>query len=146
MNDSTVAVAAEMLARAAHRDQTDKAGNPYVTHLQRVAEACERDGGHDAEVAVAWLHDLIEDTDWTLVELVHLGFPIIVVRAISAITHLPNEPRKEYYARVRRDNIAWFVKIRDVEDNGSEARLVGLDDETADRLRMKYSEARAALA
>lgn len=49
---------ARTLATEAHTGQTDKAGQPYICHVARVAAAVR--GDDDAEV-VAWLHDVAED-------------------------------------------------------------------------------------
>lgn len=49
---------ARTLATEAHAGQTDKAGQPYICHVARVAAAVR--GDDDAEV-VAWLHDVAED-------------------------------------------------------------------------------------
>ena len=48
---------ARQFAVEAHAGQTDKAGRPYVEHLQRVAEALP-----EHLQAAGWLHDVIEDT------------------------------------------------------------------------------------
>ncbi|MDT3556726.1 hypothetical protein ROV95_11400 [Stenotrophomonas maltophilia group sp. msm1] len=49
---------ARTLATEAHAGQMDKAGQPYIGHVARVAAAVL--GDDDAEV-VAWLHDVAED-------------------------------------------------------------------------------------
>ncbi len=49
---------ARTLATEAHAGQIDKAGQPYIGHVARVAAAVR--GDDDAEV-VAWLHDVAED-------------------------------------------------------------------------------------
>ena len=59
------------LSFAAHKDQLDKSGMPYVYHPFHVAEQMET----EETVAVALLHDVIEDTDYTLEDLKAMGFP-----------------------------------------------------------------------
>ena len=54
---------AKALAELCHAGQTDKAGRPYTEHLERVAESV---GRHAEEAAVAYLHDVVEDTPCTL--------------------------------------------------------------------------------
>ena len=46
----------------AHKNQTDKAGSPYVFHPFHLAEQME----DEYSVCTALLHDVIEDTDITL--------------------------------------------------------------------------------
>lgn len=41
-------------------------GAPYVVHLAEVAETVRSVGGTDIQIAVAFLHDTVEDTDVTL--------------------------------------------------------------------------------
>ena len=56
-----------------------------------------------------------------------------------------NEPRVEYYARVKNNAIANAVKHYDIEDNLDEDRLFELELEQAARLRAKYEKALEAL-
>lgn len=81
---------AEALARAAHEGQVDKAGQPYATHPERVAA---RVAGDDELVAIAWLHDVVEDTGITLDELRGKGFPESVVTAVDALTKRADQAR-----------------------------------------------------
>ena len=50
------------LAMQAHAGQTDKAGMPYIGHVMRVMQA----GRTIDEKIVGALHDIVEDTPWTL--------------------------------------------------------------------------------
>ena len=47
------------IAQAAHAGQLDKSGKPYIGHIERVAARCRS----DAAKCVAYLHDVLEDTD-----------------------------------------------------------------------------------
>ncbi len=49
---------AQSIAAAAHKGQVDKAGKPYIEHPAHVAASVQG----DAAKAVAWLHDVVEDT------------------------------------------------------------------------------------
>lgn len=142
----SIAGKARHLATAAHAGQVDKAGDAYIGHPRRVAQRVAGAGGSEFAVAVAWLHDVVEDTPVTLDDLRACGFPGDVIDAVQAITHLSHEPRADYYARVRRNALALEVKRADVEDNSDPARLARLDRDTATRLRQKYAYAREALA
>lgn len=137
---------ARKLAESAHAGQVDKAGRPYIEHPKRVAEAvADHPTSAGLAQAVAWLHDVVEDTDVTEIDLMAAAMPAEVVAAVLAITHRPNEPRAEYYARVRQNELARYVKLADVADNSDPVRLALLDDVTRQRLERKYVAARAAL-
>lgn len=132
---------ARLIAEKAHAGQVDKSGHPYIEHVARVADRVE--GG--VEKAVAWLHDVLEDTLLEAPDLRYKGMPEEVVQAVLAITHRPHEPRVDYYVRVKADPYALAVKLADVADNSDPARLAQLDDATRERLTAKYAKARAAL-
>jgi hypothetical protein len=138
-----IADKAETLARYAHEDQFDKAGDPYILHPERVAQAVHHLGPKC--VALAWLHDVVEDTSWSLETLSHAGFPRDLLVAVDAITHRPHEPYADYLDRVREDPIARIVKIHDMQDNGRVDRLTRLPEEIAARLRRKYTQGMASL-
>ncbi len=135
-------IEAEALARRAHEGQTDKSGRPYIGHPARVAA---RVHGDELLEAVAWLHDVVEDTDVTLADL-EATFPPPVAAAVDAITQRPGESREQYYERVRANPSALRVKLADIDDNTDPGRLSQLDKATQDRLMAKYATARAALA
>ncbi len=126
---------AQDVAIKAHRDQVDKAGKPYITHPERVA-ACMDD---DAEKVVAWLHDTVEDTSIQLQDIESLFGPE-TADAINAITRRHCENWDSYLQRVRENEVARRVKIRDLIDNSNLARLPKLS--YADVLRQqKYNKA-----
>lgn len=150
---SAIEALARKIAEEAHDGQVDKLGEPYIDHVRRVAERLN--GPLDR--AVAWLHDVVEDTDWES-HLLHerageLGVArnvmtdawFDVVEAVDALTHRSNEPRSDYYARIRISPRAVRVKLADVADNSDPERLAGLDEATRERLTAKYAKARAAL-
>jgi len=153
MNHGDKVTTAYGFASAAHRGQTDKAGRPYTGHLKRVVDRVW-DRHPDAlpgvdfndSLAVAWLHDVMEDTDVTQDLLAAVGFPASVLNAVDALTHRPHESRLDYYARVRANALALVVKRADVEDNADPDRLALLDEATRERLTAKYTQARDELA
>ena len=73
-----------MLAIELHKDQKDKLGEPYILHVERVAENFPKDS---LEYLVALLHDTVEDTGVTIDDLRYLGLPESVLEAVDAITH-----------------------------------------------------------
>jgi guanosine-3',5'-bis(diphosphate) 3'-pyrophosphohydrolase len=50
------------IAASAHAGQVDKAGAPYILHVLRVMLAMSS----EEERIVAVLHDVLEDTPWTV--------------------------------------------------------------------------------
>lgn len=56
---------ARVIAVAQHQDQRYGDGQPYITHLRAVVRNASAAGGDDEQVAIAWLHDTLEDTELT---------------------------------------------------------------------------------
>jgi (p)ppGpp synthase/HD superfamily hydrolase len=134
---------ARQLAMNAHAGQTDKAGADY--YRAHVADVAHRVGDDPTLRTVAYLHDVVEDTFWTLDDLALVGFPGEVVAAVDAITHRPNEDRLAYYARVKANPLALPVKLADVASNSDPDRLALLPPSTRTRLIEKYEQAKATL-
>lgn len=141
---------AEATARVLHYGQTDKAGQPYIGHVARVAGGVE----HPLDKAVAWLHDVIEDTDMTREQLHVLPAGLSVqeqmmwqnvVADVALLTHIPGMSREDYLARVRMSPRAVRVKLSDNADNAAPSRLAVLDDQTRERLTAKYARDRELL-
>lgn len=137
--DAEIALA-EQIATTAHSGQVDKAGEPYVGHPRRVALRVRDDCK-----AVAWLHDVVEDTATTLDDLA-AQFRAEVVDAVDAMTHRPGEPREDYYRRVAANDLAFEAKLADFDDNSDPKRLARLDVETRTRLGAKYTNGGRLLA
>ena len=76
---------------------------------------------------------------------VEAAFGPRIAAAVDAITMRKGEERAAYYARVAADPLARAVKLCDLADNESPARMARLDPETRARLEQKYAKARAAL-
>ena len=124
---------AKRLATAAHGDQLDKSGQPYIGHPARVAARTRRHGGDDDIEIVAWLHDVVEDTDVTL-DMIEQQFGPRIAQAVGAITRRPDDEGDAYYHRVAGNRIALAVKRSDIEDNLDPRRTEKLDPATARRL------------
>ena len=60
---------AQSIAAAAHKGPVDNAGKPYIEHPAHVAASVQG----DAAKAVAWLHDVVEDTPLTFADLREKG-------------------------------------------------------------------------
>lgn len=130
--------AAERLAARLHADDTDKAGAPYIGHLQRVAARVTLlDGDEDTRVA-AVLHDAVEDAKATLEELRAAGVSERALAMIDAVTRRDGESYDEFVARAAAVEGADLVKYADMEDNLDPHRLSMLEDELVERLAFKY--------
>lgn len=136
---------AEILARHAHHGQVDKAGQPYAEHPAAVAAiTANQHPGDQAAIAVAWLHDVVEDTAVTLQEI-RDRFGDEIAAAVDAITRRPSEEPDDYYRRVAANQLALRVKRADLSHNGDPDRLAALPSSTRDRLTAKYRHAAAVL-
>ena len=113
MNQEYLLNTAIGIAKTAHSGQKDKAGKPYIDHSLRVMNNLET----TEEKIVAVLHDVVEDTDITLDNLIAMGFPQSIIKAIDAITKRPEENDESYFARVKSNHLALRVKIADMQDN-----------------------------
>jgi (p)ppGpp synthase/HD superfamily hydrolase len=65
----------------------------------------------------AVLHDVVEDTDVELRDLVEAGFRDDVVAAVDSLTHRPQESYDDYIERLALNDVARRVKIIDLREN-----------------------------
>ncbi|WP_320773235.1 HD domain-containing protein [Streptomyces sp. CRN 30] len=135
----------EILARAAHAAQTDKAGQPYAEHLRAVAEGVRARGGDDEQIAAAWLHDAVEDDALSQEWLRAAALTDRTKAIVMALTKRPGEPPEAYAARILATPGARLVKEADLAHNADPARLAVLDGATRDRLERKYAHMRGLL-
>ena len=128
------------LSFEAHKDQVDKSGMPYVYHPFHLAEQMDT----EETVIVALLHDVVEDTEYTLQDIADMGFPQAVVEAIALMTHDESVPYMDYVARIKQNPIAAAVKLADLRHNSDTSRLDVVDDKATERIQ-KYKKAIALL-
>lgn len=154
------------LAEFAHRNQTDKAGLPYIEHPKRVLEKVKAQGCLPYVQMAAVLHDVTEDTAFTPAMLLELGVPSPAVEIVklldrdhSATVYNGHAERYQwvhgtfweytkdqfYYFHIKKNPGARMVKLADIEDNLSPWRLSYLPSETQERLKTKYAKAIASL-
>ena len=125
----------------AHKDQKDKSGMPYVFHPFHLAEQMT----DEDSVIVALLHDVVEDSWYSLRDLENMGFDAQVIDAMELMTHDDRTPYLEYVAQIRENPIARAVKAADLRHNSDASRLDVCT--VADMRRMlKYKMALAILA
>lgn len=143
-NENWVDIASDLeeailMAVMSHACQRDKNGSPYILHCLRVMMR----GQTDDERMVGVLHDILEDTDTEARDLVIAEIPFHIVEAIVALSHDSdnNEPREQYYDRIKANPLAYVVKGYDLDDNTSPERLALINEEDKPRLIKKYRKA-----
>ena len=120
----------------AHKDQVDKSGLPYVFHPFHLAEQMT----DETTTVVALLHDVVEDTDYTLDDLEKMGFGKEVIDALALLTHDPDVAYMDYVLKIKDNPIAKAVKLADLRHNSDITRLDVLDEKALKR-REKYQKA-----
>jgi (p)ppGpp synthase/HD superfamily hydrolase len=123
-----------------HKDQKDKAGNPYIFHLLGVA----RQARTDDEFIVGLLHDFVEDgkkgTREDRLKIIYDNFGQVIGDAIEALSMKDDEDREAYIHRVGGNALAKAVKYHDLANNTDPERLKLLDKNEQDRLLEKYNK------
>lgn len=120
----------------AHKEQVDKSGMPYVFHPFHLAEQMKT----EETTIVALLHDLVEDTAYTIEDLVELGFDKAVTDAITLMTHADGVDYMDYVRRIKDNPIAKAVKLADLKHNSDLTRLDTVDEKALKRMQ-KYLKA-----
>lgn len=108
------------IAAKAHEGQLDRDGYPVILHPITVGMM----GDTDEEKTAGFLHDVVEDSDYTLDDLTKAGIPAGVVNALRLLTH---EKGTDYYDYVQkiidsRNPIALQVKYNDLRHNYSRGK------------------------
>ena len=123
------------LASGLHLEQVDKGGKPYILHPLRVMMRLRTD---DEELmAIAVLHDVIEDCGMCAGSLRAQGMTERVVDGVIALTHPRSESYADFIDRVCLNQDAMRVKLEDLRDNSDITRLKGITQKDVDRLE-KY--------
>jgi (p)ppGpp synthase/HD superfamily hydrolase len=116
--------ALRVAATAHHTQQRKGAGVPYVTHIAGVALILSRAGFCDDHLlAAAILHDVVEDTDVTLEQLV-ADFPQDVVDLVAALS----ETKRDTTGAKRTWEIRKQEHVEHVRSASLAARAITLAD------------------
>lgn len=132
--------AALRICLEAHKGQVDKTGVPYLLHPFHVANHVEG----ELETCVALLHDVVEDSAFTLDDLRKRGMPEQVVQAVALLSHEKGVAYERYIAAVKQNPLARAVKLADLAHNMDLGRLDQVTPEDRERVR-KYARARDVL-
>lgn len=106
---------AKEIATKAHDGQKRWGGEPYITHPEAVANAVT-----GAQLmTIAWLHDVLEDTDLTADDLRAAGIPESCVRSVEVLTKRDGETYCKCIERIifSDDVAAMIVKLADIKHN-----------------------------
>lgn len=103
------------IATKAHAGQLDRDGYPVILHPLTVGLM----GHTDEERMAGFLHDVVEDTEYTFDELLASGIPNGVVQALRLLTHEKGVPYMEYVQSIidSGNPIALQVKYNDLQHN-----------------------------
>ncbi len=120
---------ARHIASAAHEGQYRRDGStPYIEHPRAVAR---RVAGDERAEAVAWLHDVLEDTAETSQSLAEKGIPDDVIASVEALTKTDGIEYELYLDGILADPLARRVKIADM--------LTNLSDQPTSKQIRKYA-------
>ena len=140
---------AAALAKKWHEGQVHTFGNAsyFDMHLKPIADIVKRLGYGSEYVAVAYLHDIKEDTSITDDELLTSGIPKDLVDAINILAKKDSQSHEEYLAAILTNPISTVVKYCDSSFNFASTILNSADinDEYFKRRSAKYAHNIATL-
>jgi (p)ppGpp synthase/HD superfamily hydrolase len=131
-----LAIAIQTAANA-HAGQFDKGGKPYILHPLHMMNQLL----FDTKLAtIAVLHDVVEDSDISFVDLTELGMDESVISALKCLTHQEAESYEAYVERICSNHDAIRVKLKDLQHNSCITRLKGIGPTDIARVE-KYHKA-----
>jgi (p)ppGpp synthase/HD superfamily hydrolase len=107
--------------------QLDKSGHEYILHPLTVMLLAFNNGLNDDVLMTSVLHDVIEDTEYTLSDLVDMGYPDPVIKALNLLSRRSEETYNHYIMRVLEDHMAIVVKYLDASHNRNRSEGVSPD-------------------
>tara|TARA_R110000764_G_scaffold4541_12_gene18537 strand:+ start:4251 stop:4793 length:543 start_codon:yes stop_codon:yes gene_type:complete len=121
---------AKFYATAAHgaiQQRRKYTGDPYIVHPTRVAITVVRYGGDANMQCAAYLHDVVEDTGVTIVDIQDM-FGVEIAQIVDGLTDvsLPTDGYRAVRKAIDREHsanasyAAQFVKCADIIDNSSD--------------------------
>lgn len=131
---------AKKIATEAHRGQKRKGGEDYISHVSAVVEHLRAEyysimpreaylhgpwgmsDVRDCVIAAAWLHDVVEDTMYSIRDLEDEGFPLMVTGIVDTLTKRTNESYFDYVMRIDQASGAFragavAIKLSDLWHN-----------------------------
>ena len=126
------------LAASIHKDQTDKAGKPYILHPMRMMMRLRTEDEELMQIVI--LHDVVEDSDMTLQDLRDEGFSDRVVHGVDGMSRRDEESYEDFIDRCALNPDSRMCKLEDLRDNSDITRLKGLRGHDFERMK-KYHKA-----
>ena len=117
-----------VIATEAHKGTKDKGGVPYIFHPLNVMLEVRKSGGSHSAQVVAVLHDVVEDTDFTMEDLKANGLSDFQATALDLVTKKKGQPYDEYIQNISDNPVASLVKLKDLEHNMDISRLKNKDN------------------
>lgn len=108
-----------LFAKTAHAGQTYKGEDYFDCHVTKVVNRLLADNGSNVtygEIAGALLHDVVEDTKYTLADI-YAVFGPQVAALVDLLTHREGDTYFEYINRLKCDPSAVKVKLADLSSN-----------------------------
>lgn len=109
-----------VIARLAHQGQTygpDEA-DYFEAHVESVVSEVLRVGGDDEAIALAYLHDTLEDTPLEARDLSDFSAAFRpILPSLLLLTRTPGVPYSEYIEALSKDHRARLVKMADLRCN-----------------------------
>ena len=129
---------AEVIVEEMFKGIKDKEGAPYIEHLRFVSDAQPTENGK----IVGLLHDLIEDTDTSVLELQQVGFSDRILYSLLLLSKIKGTPYPEYIDKIilSNDEVAIRVKEADMRNNMDPERLANLSPGDRQHFIEKYTE------
>jgi (p)ppGpp synthase/HD superfamily hydrolase len=125
-------VTARNFAQMAHINQFRRDGTTsYFKHVEGVARTVIPQTPEN--IIAAYLHDIIEDTDYTLNDLSKIGIEDRVIDAVNRLTKTKGMDYMMYIQSIKNNPIAKAVKIADINYN--------LNDTPTKKQKEKYKKA-----
>lgn len=108
-----------LIASCALHNVKQRNGEAYSNHWLRVAE----DTFSQEKKMVGILHDVVEDSEWTLEDLKTYGFSDRVIKGVDAVTKRDGELYFDFIERCGQSGIdAIDVKLKDLAHNSDQSR------------------------
>ena len=106
------------LAVSAHAGQVDKSGQAYIAHVVRVLAILERNGEDIQTQALGLVHDVIEDSDYSLYYVQKcLEVDDKFIEDLRLLTRTDDVTYQEYIDKICTSVRAAKVKAADIEDH-----------------------------
>lgn len=130
------------IAHEVHKGQTRFDGSPYINHPLRVMGTVAAQGHSELTQIVAVLHDTVEDSALTLVDISKEGFSDAVINPLDLLTKRIGDDYDLYVARLVVNSRSMAVKRADLFDNMD---LTGLENPSRQRIETIEKYGRALL-